>query len=182
MPIRQCAQCGQEKTHHANGLCYTFYNRQYKRKITECQRCNKLRQTHTGICTSCFITLKRQEKRNGTFLRKAPISLENDEVTRNKHILEHALKYRDKIKRSLITWRQIRQRINKERIDVCNWCRRVAGLDCPFTQWHHDENKYDVDNLAKYTIELCGSCHSKESKRLGPGIMRMSKNDGKQTN
>lgn len=49
---------------------------------------------------------------------------------------------------------------------VCNWCRSVAGIDCKRTHMHHDMNQYDYDNPLKNAIELCDSCHSKETARL----------------
>lgn len=51
--------------------------------------------------------------------------------------------------------------INKERIGVCNICRSVKGSDCKQTQWHHI--KYDDNRIEKYCIELCASCHRKET-------------------
>jgi len=49
------------------------------------------------------------------------------------------------------------------RIGVCNWCRAVVGIDCKQTQMHHVE--YHDDDVLKDTIELCVSCHGKESMR-----------------
>jgi hypothetical protein len=50
------------------------------------------------------------------------------------------------------------------RIGVCNFCRAVRGIDCKVTHMHHDEDRYDLEDPLRYTIELCVSCHSKKKK------------------
>lgn len=60
--------------------------------------------------------------------------------------------------------------IKKERTGVCNFCRRVSGIDCKHTQWHHYNDLYYSD-ITKNTIELCPTCHSKETG-LGTKIGR----------
>jgi hypothetical protein len=52
------------------------------------------------------------------------------------------------------------------RIGVCNWCRAVMPFDCKKTHIHHDENKYDSTNPLRNTIEICPTCHTKETVRL----------------
>lgn len=47
------------------------------------------------------------------------------------------------------------------RIGVCNWCRAVAPFDTKTTHMHHEE--YHDDNPLKDAIELCISCHRKET-------------------
>ncbi len=58
-------------------------------------------------------------------------------------------------------YKGIRKLVNKSRIGVCNICRAIRGIDCKQTQWHHVS--YEDDNKEKHTIELCASCHRKES-------------------
>ena len=50
------------------------------------------------------------------------------------------------------------------RTGICNWCRAVVGIDCKKTELHHE--LYDESNTLANTIELCTSCHKKESWRL----------------
>lgn len=52
------------------------------------------------------------------------------------------------------------------RIGVCNWCRRIALVDCKRTSLHHDENRYDLKNPLRFTIEICNICHKIETWRL----------------
>lgn len=56
------------------------------------------------------------------------------------------------------------------RIGVCNWCRAVRPFDTKQTQLHHDDNKYDISDPLKYTIELCAKCHLREQWLLGPVV------------
>lgn len=51
------------------------------------------------------------------------------------------------------------------RIGICNWCRAVKGIDCKRTALHHDNDQYDNLDPLRYTIELCNSCHCKETNR-----------------
>jgi len=53
--------------------------------------------------------------------------------------------------------------IDKMKVGVCNWCRAVRGIDCKHTQWHHDDAKYDEQDISRNIIELCPRCHAKES-------------------
>lgn len=55
--------------------------------------------------------------------------------------------------------------IKKEKIGVCNWCRNVVGFDCKRTAWHHDDNRY-YDDISKNIIELCPTCHGKETQKI----------------
>ena len=54
---------------------------------------------------------------------------------------------------------------------VCNYCRKVAGIDCARTERHHEQ--YDKDNPLAYTIELCTSCHVKETYRFNKHTGRL---------
>jgi len=60
------------------------------------------------------------------------------------------------------------------RIGVCNWCRGVRGIDCRKTDLHHDNDIYDITNPLWNTIELCSTCHGKETWRLtsNPALLR----------
>lgn len=53
--------------------------------------------------------------------------------------------------------RQIK--VGKVRNGICQRCGKVGQ-----THLHHEE--YDDTNILKYTVELCPSCHAKESWRL----------------
>ena len=44
---------------------------------------------------------------------------------------------------------------------VCSKCGARAGIECKRTQLHHTD--YDSDNPLAHTIELCASCHGKET-------------------
>lgn len=50
------------------------------------------------------------------------------------------------------------------RIGVCNWCRAVVPFDCKLTHMHHE--RYNPDNPKEGTIEVCITCHHKETHRL----------------
>jgi len=50
------------------------------------------------------------------------------------------------------------------RIGICNWCCAVVGVNCKRTHIHHLE--YHEGDPLKDTVELCPSCHYKESWRL----------------
>jgi hypothetical protein len=50
------------------------------------------------------------------------------------------------------------------RIGVCNWCRAVIPFDTKSTHMHHEA--YHDDDPVKDAIELCVSCHRKETIRL----------------
>ena len=52
------------------------------------------------------------------------------------------------------------------RIGICNYCCAVVGINCKKTVMHHYA-EYDEDNPLKDTVELCASCHMKESWKLG---------------
>jgi hypothetical protein len=47
---------------------------------------------------------------------------------------------------------------------ICSWCGAVRGKDCKITNLHHIE--YHDDDILKDTVELCASCHAKESERI----------------
>jgi|SRR6185369_7837568 len=47
---------------------------------------------------------------------------------------------------------------------VCEWCGAVKGKDCKVTNLHHTQ--YHDDDILKDTVELCASCHGKESERI----------------
>ena len=52
------------------------------------------------------------------------------------------------------------------RCGVCNWCRKVAGIDTTYTNLHHDEDRYDDNDHFRFTLELCVECHGRETIRL----------------
>lgn len=61
-----------------------------------------------------------------------------------------------------------KQRILKKtpRTGYCSWCpNNTHNKTCKRTNIHHFE--YDDNDLLKYTIEICASCHMKESMKLG---------------
>lgn len=47
---------------------------------------------------------------------------------------------------------------------VCSWCGAIKGINCKATNIHHTQ--YHDDDVLKDTIELCASCHGKESERI----------------
>jgi hypothetical protein len=50
------------------------------------------------------------------------------------------------------------------RTGVCNLCRAVFPFDTAKVDFHHE--KYDESDPLKYTIEICASCHVRETWRL----------------
>jgi len=47
---------------------------------------------------------------------------------------------------------------------ICKLCGKKKGIDCKKTNMHHLE--YHEDDPLKDTIEICVSCHTKESWRI----------------
>jgi len=64
MLIKTCANCNQQKEHHAKGLCYTCYKKlHYKPKIQKCKRCLKQKPIHAkNLCASCYNTIFHLDK------------------------------------------------------------------------------------------------------------------------
>ena len=58
--------------------------------------------------------------------------------------------------------------ISKPVTGVCNYCRAVVGIDCLWTEFHHDDNRYDKEHPLRYTIEICPRYHGKETWILEP--------------
>ena len=56
MVIKKCVNCGQEKEHHAKGLCYACYKQlKWQPKTAICKRCKKERVIHAkGLCARCY--------------------------------------------------------------------------------------------------------------------------------
>lgn len=54
--IKKCIKCGQEKEHHAKGLCYGCYrNLAWQPKTIICKRCGRERTFHAKeLCKSCY--------------------------------------------------------------------------------------------------------------------------------
>jgi hypothetical protein len=50
-------------------------------------------------------------------------------------------------------------------VSALTGCRAVVGIDWIWTEFHHDEDKYDLTKALKY-IELCITCPAKETWRL----------------
>ena len=49
------------------------------------------------------------------------------------------------------------------RCGVCNLCRAVEKIDTYSTQRHHDNDIYFDEDPLKNTLEICVSCHAKET-------------------
>ena len=47
------------------------------------------------------------------------------------------------------------------RVGVCTLCRAVVPWDAEKTAMHHDDDRYDINEPLKYTMEVCTSCHRK---------------------
>lgn len=85
---------------------------------------------------------------------------EHNRITHRYYMLTHPEKTLHRFKEK---WRYLSK---DPKIGVCNWCRAVTPFDCNRTSLHHDENRYNINNPLQYTIEICDSCHMKESRRL----------------
>jgi len=80
-------------------------------------------------------------------------------------------RYHLRIKNRLIKHQGKMVLIRKARKGVCEFCNARKGIETKQTQFHH--LKYDENNLSLHTVELCASCHRKETiKQLGPDRMR----------
>lgn len=62
--IKKCINCGQEKEHHAKGLCYSCYKKlNWSPKLELCKRCKQNRAIHAkGLCASCYNYVYQSEK------------------------------------------------------------------------------------------------------------------------
>jgi hypothetical protein len=55
------------------------------------------------------------------------------------------------------------EQIREKRTGKCSWCsNNIFDGSCKHTQFHHIGEYVDSDPLAN-TVELCNSCHSKET-------------------
>lgn len=54
--IKKCVQCGQEKEHHAKGLCFNCYTRTaWKPQKGICKRCGREMHLHAKeLCRGCY--------------------------------------------------------------------------------------------------------------------------------
>lgn len=181
--MRECYSCGRTKISGAwyankptgyslcNNCYYMLFRYNRKRPILNdeeriCYGCNSRKTTHGGnynhkpnwfynfptrlvLCTICYNKILRYDY-------KPPVT---DKVLANRR---KKFRFKDKV----VCIRYI------PRIGVCNWCRAVAGIDCYRTALHHI--KYDESDPIKYTIEICDSCHGKESYRLKNPVIHIS--------
>lgn len=56
MVMKKCVNCGEDKEHHAKGLCYTCYKKlNWQPKIQTCKRCKREMALHAkGLCAGCY--------------------------------------------------------------------------------------------------------------------------------
>jgi len=55
-PIIRCPNCKEEKEHHAKGLCYQCYRKQWKGRIVKCKNCGEMKRHHAkGYCDYCAV-------------------------------------------------------------------------------------------------------------------------------
>lgn len=131
------------------------------------------------ICKSDKTFLRKRKKANGeTYLKPDWYNVDRENklavcsncynMKINSEYYKH--KYKSKIK---YKGRYIYLK-HEPRVGVCNWCRKVAPFDTPYTELHHDERMYNDSNPLENTIELCKTCHQKEKYRLGELSRRRS--------
>lgn len=71
--IKKCINCGEEKEHHAKGLCYSCYKKlHWQPKIEVCKRCKRKRALHAkGLCASCYNYVFHLDKNKAYHQRKS---------------------------------------------------------------------------------------------------------------
>lgn len=71
--IKKCLNCGQEKEHHAKGLCYACYKKlKWAPKLQICKRCKQKRPIHAkDLCASCYNHVYQGEKTRAYQQRKS---------------------------------------------------------------------------------------------------------------
>ncbi len=71
--IKICANCGEQKEHHAKNLCYSCYKKlNWQPKIKICKRCKKKRAIHAkGLCASCYNYVFHLDKNRAYNQRKS---------------------------------------------------------------------------------------------------------------
>lgn len=63
MKLIKCANCKKENFHHAKGLCYSCYKKQWKPKKITCKNCNKKKDHKAfNLCESCHMKLYHYDK------------------------------------------------------------------------------------------------------------------------
>ena len=70
--IKKCINCGEQKEHHAKGLCFNCYTRTaWKPKIGPCKRCNREMPLHAkGLCRGCYSFVFQLDKNKAWSQRK----------------------------------------------------------------------------------------------------------------
>ena len=68
------------------------------------------------------------------------------------------------VRRQLYKYKSINHKKNPRK-GICELCGAIKGINCKQTNLHHID--YHDDDPLKDTIELCASCHMKESWKLG---------------
>lgn len=58
-----CVACGIRKEHHAKGMCYPCYKKQWGPKKIKCKNCGRIRPHHSfGLCNTCNTRLNHYDK------------------------------------------------------------------------------------------------------------------------
>ncbi len=58
-----CSKCKQIKQHHAKGMCYSCYKKQWKPKRVTCKSCGRKRYHKAfGLCSGCHTRLHHYDK------------------------------------------------------------------------------------------------------------------------
>jgi len=144
----QCQQC-YDKTRRAP----LFQNFREKLKQRLCSNCNK-----KTIITLTKLGYKHErwysDNKGGFYCNKCrAMLLITPEMRRQRN--ERRIKFRNK---------QVTLSHNP-RTGYCSWCtNNIHDGSCKKTQIHHRE--YHEDDFLKDTVELCASCHRKETIRL----------------
>ena len=70
--IKRCINCGQEKEHHAKGLCFNCYTKtSWKPKIAPCKRCGREKTLHAkNLCRGCYNFVFHLDKNKAWNTRK----------------------------------------------------------------------------------------------------------------
>jgi len=71
--IKKCGNCGEERNHHAKGLCYSCYKKLYfKPKVRSCKRCKRSMPIHAkSLCAGCYNLIFQSDKSKAYNQRKS---------------------------------------------------------------------------------------------------------------
>ena len=141
---------------YADGLYFRDYGFPYDKRV--CYACgSKKTYVRKNGFAEWWLNLSKQGQAIGVICCKCKQSIFKIEEKKRLYTAYHQRQIYFKTKSIAIDY--------IPKIGVCNWCRAVYPFDTKLTHIHHES--YHEDDPMKDTIELCVSCHRKETIRRG---------------